>query len=143
MAGVAAVLLAGWLLVQWVYVPGYEEFVDEAPVDTKIHDPAAEEIAYEDKETLEEPPRGPRFASDYYEHDHGGFLLEDNEWVEYSWDPNAASFTFEETGRDREWIYLHDASRNLDIALPMGEGYMMVREPADTDWRELYYLTPQ
>jgi len=141
----AAVALGIWASMQWISTRDNRKPsvgpVTSAPFDN----PVAEEPVYQEPdvvpEVVEDLPRGPAHASDYYEHENGAFQYEGEEWVEYSWDPAAASFAFEETGRDADWIYLYDASRDVDVALPMGEGYCLISEPDDTEWRQLYYLT--
>ena len=141
LAATAALIAVGaWASVQWM---SKRDAVSVEPVvNIPANEPILDEPVVEQEELVEEPlPRGPKFASDYYEHENGAFQQEGDEWVEYSWDPAAASFNFEEIGRDDNWIYLYDESREIDVALPTGEGFMLVREPGDEDWREHYYLT--
>jgi len=56
-------------------------------------------------------------------------------WQE--WQQNQLRFHFKETERDTEWIILYDASRNIWVALPVGDGKSYYKR-GDSDWIELY-----
>lgn len=68
----------------------------------------------------------------------GRFMLLDNfRWTEeqYVNDHRTASYAFVETSRDNDWIYLHDASRDIWVAL--GSTKIFVRGGAGA-WVEYY-----
>ena len=56
-------------------------------------------------------------------------------WQE--WQQKQLRFHFKETERDNEWIYLHDTSRDIWVALPVGDGKSYYKR-GDSDWTELY-----
>lgn len=95
-------------------------------------------------ETIKEEPNPEvDYTSDYYEHDNGAFQREENQWIETSLESGIGPFTFKETGRDSDYIYLYDASRDMYLSLPTVEGYCYLQvknELGDTEWQELYYL---
>ena len=100
-------------------------------------------IDMNDETVKEEPVHQVVNSSEYYEFDSGSFHREGNKWIESGVESNTARFTFEETGRDTNYIYLHDASRSMSLALPKVEGYcylLVNKETGETEWRELYYL---
>lgn len=57
------------------------------------------------------------------------------DWQE--WQQKQLRFHFKETERDNEWIYLHDTSRDIWVALPVGDGKSYYKR-GDSDWTELY-----
>ena len=56
-------------------------------------------------------------------------------WQE--WQQKQLRFHFKETERDHKWITLYDASRNIWVALPVGDGKSYYNR-GDSDWTELY-----
>ena len=57
-------------------------------------------------------------------------------WQE--WQQKQLKFHFKEKERDNEWITLYDASRNMWVALPVGDGKSYYKWGGDSDWTELY-----
>jgi hypothetical protein len=76
----------------------------------------------------------------YYQADGfvGRFFMKDNhEWVEQQWrnDVLVATYTFRETNRNDNLVYLVDFSRDVSVALGYEQSYLRIgAEP----WRELY-----
>ncbi len=74
----------------------------------------------------------------------GGFtssVLADGsrQWVETSKDPNV-TFVFGETKRDKDWIYLFDAGRNMSLLLPIAGGMCHFSQNG-SPYAPLYKLT--
>ncbi|MCK5307836.1 MAG: hypothetical protein KAJ73_04420 [Zetaproteobacteria bacterium] len=74
-----------------------------------------------------------------YLYSGGQFVNVGNAWQE--WQQKQLRFHFKETERDNEWITLYDASRNIWVLLPMGNGKSYYAWGGDSDWTELYDVT--
>jgi hypothetical protein len=64
----------------------------------------------------------------------------DSEWVE-SKDDGSAEFHFVETSRDKSWIHLLDAGRNMRLRLPVGDGMCAWSTDGGKTWHGLYRVT--
>ncbi len=63
------------------------------------------------------------------------------QWVETSdKDPNFKA-SFEEKKRDKDWIYLLDAGRNMTVILPLAGGMSHLSQDGGQTWTKLYSLT--
>jgi hypothetical protein len=60
-----------------------------------------------------------------------------SKWEE--WHRNQKAFDFVETKRDPNWITLYDASRDIWVALPVGDGKSYLKK-GNSDWTELYHV---
>lgn len=78
-----------------------------------------------------------------YAYDGGAFEQQDgNEpiyWLETKTNGDAG-FTFEETRRDVEHIFLHDAGRGFTIRLPLNGGRSTLSTDDEKTWRPLYEI---
>jgi len=61
------------------------------------------------------------------------------EWVESKAD-GGSPFRFVETGRDKQWIRLFDASRNMVLRLPVGGGTCSWSTDDGKTWNALYHV---
>jgi TIR domain len=110
--------------------------VDTEPLENNSNEESTETVK-------EEPISEVDYTSDYYEYDNGAFQREGNQWIEYTGDQLTASFTYEETDRDADYIYIQDASRGISLALPTVDGYCLLldnNESGEPEWQQLYYL---
>jgi hypothetical protein len=62
------------------------------------------------------------------------------EWMELKVD-SSAQMRFEETGRDKNWILLFDASRKITVRLPVGGGACSWSTDAGKTWHGLYTVS--
>ena len=60
-------------------------------------------------------------------------------WTETKTDSDA-SFTFEESRRDSEHIFLHDSSRGFTIRLPLTGGLSYLSADGEKRWQPLYQV---
>lgn len=72
-------------------------------------------------------------------HSKGRFLLEGDVWIEYHDDVDYI-FTFTEAGRNDDWLYLFDSSRNMLLSIPLKGGVMYWKTTGD--WNPIYEVTP-
>lgn len=76
----------------------------------------------------------------WVQYNGGNFwYMGDGEWVEADPEGNP-SFYFEEVGRDTDYVFLLDTSRNVQIAFGLDEGIIFYA-PGNDDWTELYQIT--
>jgi hypothetical protein len=71
-----------------------------------------------------------------YENKHVTFRMEGAPWMEYDNNATTPSFTFAKTGADQSYVYLHDNSRDMYVAL--GSAKMYWRVGAGDTWNWLY-----
>jgi hypothetical protein len=78
-----------------------------------------------------------------YDYDSGSFSFHlregQREWVETATDGHIKAH-FAETARDREWIHLFDAGRNMLLRLPVGGGTCAFSTDDGKTWNNLHHV---
>jgi len=82
-------------------------------------------------------------VAEKYVYDGGSFTAHSrgvqSKWVESKAD-GSPDFLFVETGRDKDWIRLFDASRNMVLRLPVGGGWCYWSTDDGKTWNALHYV---
>ena len=90
-----------------------------------------------------DPVVKPAQVAEKYLYDGGSFTRHlregKSEWVESKVD-GSAEFRFAETGRDKDWIRLFDAGRNMALRLPVGGGRCSWSTDGGKTWNALYHV---